>query len=217
LLVGTSLLARRSPVTLLLAPLLVGALLVRPGDVLSLLAGCALAIGAARGIQLPSSWRLSLAASLVLALAVVTGAGGLASHLALTVLPGAILVSHGARELPALAWRPLVALGRISYGLYLWHAPIVVIILPALATTLPMIAALAITIAASLLAAINSYRWIERPFLLARQKRPPLAKPPEGQVVLLEVGGVVGAAVVDGDKPLIGPIIEEVAVAPVLS
>jgi len=64
-----------------------------------------------------------------------------------------------------LRWRPLVALGTISYGLYLWHVPVLLFarhndLLPL--HTLPA-AALALVVAGAL--AAFSWRWVEQPAL----------------------------------------------------
>jgi peptidoglycan/LPS O-acetylase OafA/YrhL len=59
-----------------------------------------------------------------------------------------------------LSWRPVVSVGRVSYGLYLWH-PIVFLLIP--------VAGVAPTLALTFLVAYGSYRFIEAPFL--RRKR----------------------------------------------
>lgn len=64
----------------------------------------------------------------------------------------------GARAAAPLRWRPLVGLGAISYSLYLWHWPLIVL-LP-LFTALPMPAIVAL----SLLAAVASYATVETAF-----------------------------------------------------
>jgi peptidoglycan/LPS O-acetylase OafA/YrhL len=67
-----------------------------------------------------------------------------------------------------LAWRPLVYLGRISYGMYLWH----LVILGALVAWLPGQGAAIRTVELFTLTigvASLSYRYVERPFL--RRKR----------------------------------------------
>ena len=40
-------------------------------------------------------------------------------------MPGAIIVAWAAGHPQALAWRPLTGSGRISYGLYLYHYPLI--------------------------------------------------------------------------------------------
>ncbi len=62
----------------------------------------------------------------------------------------------------ALSWRPLGAVGLVSYGLYLWHWP-VYIVLDAERVGLDGWPLLAVRVAASALIAVASYRWLEQP------------------------------------------------------
>jgi peptidoglycan/LPS O-acetylase OafA/YrhL len=63
----------------------------------------------------------------------------------------------------ALAWRPLVGLGLISYSAYLWHQPLFALTKQALLSDLP--AGLAIVLCLATLAmAVLSWRFIEQPF-----------------------------------------------------
>jgi peptidoglycan/LPS O-acetylase OafA/YrhL len=64
-----------------------------------------------------------------------------------------------------LEWPPLVATGRISYGLYLWHHPISWIPSPFGTDFRGQLAAIVLRTALSFAAAIASYRLVERPFL----------------------------------------------------
>lgn len=66
-----------------------------------------------------------------------------------------IAATHAGRQNRLLASRPLVAIGVVSYSLYLWHWPIVV-----LGTTLPAW----LQVAGALLLAALNYRFIEQPF-----------------------------------------------------
>jgi len=68
-----------------------------------------------------------------------------------------------------LAWRPMTAIGRISYGLYLWHYPIYIVVRQHLAGR-PGFVVYPCELAAAFLAAALSYRFVERPFL-ARKRR----------------------------------------------
>jgi peptidoglycan/LPS O-acetylase OafA/YrhL len=74
----------------------------------------------------------------------------------------------------ALAREPLVGIGRISYGLYLWHFPIVyscgALIIDGTRPDLPR-AALAIGL--TFVAAIASFRWVERPMLRLKRRFEP--------------------------------------------
>jgi len=58
-----------------------------------------------------------------------------------------------------LAWKPLAALGAISYGFYLWHMPITI---AARSLDLPLYGPLSIILAIG--GAAISWRYIERPF-----------------------------------------------------
>jgi peptidoglycan/LPS O-acetylase OafA/YrhL len=71
-----------------------------------------------------------------------------------------VVVTRGERNLPTLllTLRPIVALGRISYGFYLWH--VLIVRGPGIEGRLPVIATFVLTLAASAV----SYSLIERPF-----------------------------------------------------
>ena len=60
-----------------------------------------------------------------------------------------------------LGWRPLRWIGVRSYGIYLWHWPIVVLLLPASSTFEPAWAALAVTL--TFLISALSWRYVEEP------------------------------------------------------
>ncbi len=62
----------------------------------------------------------------------------------------------------ALGWRPLCLLGIISYGLYLWHWP-VDIVLDGDRTGISGWALFALQTAVAIVIAVASYRWLERP------------------------------------------------------
>jgi len=63
----------------------------------------------------------------------------------------------------ALQWRPLVAIGLISYSLYLWHWPVLVF-LKHFTVRSPTTAELTAAVAASFVLAWLSWRFVERPF-----------------------------------------------------
>jgi peptidoglycan/LPS O-acetylase OafA/YrhL len=94
----------------------------------------------------PFPWPHAIAVSSVLSTVVVAGAATLA---------------------PMLSWRPLVRIGQISYGMYLWHAiPVGLFNDQTLAgNVFAMAAVVVMTISVSL----ASERWIEKPFRKARQ------------------------------------------------
>jgi peptidoglycan/LPS O-acetylase OafA/YrhL len=74
-------------------------------------------------------------------------------------------VLAAALQLPLrlLSWRPLVGVGRISYGIYLWHYPIATLVHARLVGAAPT--ALVLIVVLSLTVAMLSNRYIEQPFL----------------------------------------------------
>ena len=88
--------------------------------------------------------------------------GGFVLVSVLAVLLVAAAWLPGPRRLQsALSWAPLVALGKVSYGLYLWHYPIYLWLSPT-RTGLSGAALLVLRITVSLAAAIPSYLFVER-------------------------------------------------------
>ena len=90
--------------------------------------------------------------------------GGL---LALSVI-GAILVvaaSVPGRDGPLgwLSWSPLVALGRRSYSLYLWHWPAIVFVGPPLGLDWPAVPLAIARVAVALVLTEATFRWVETP------------------------------------------------------
>ncbi|AWB91007.1 acyltransferase family protein [Aeromicrobium chenweiae] len=151
-----------------------------------LLAGCLLAV--VLRSRRAATWWSSLGASR-------TGAIGLACLVLLVVLANvpaphpwltmfwrwpavslltagviAACVAGGRGMSAALGNRVLVAIGRMSYGLYLWHFPVFVTVDSTLGLTgvAPRLLALAITAAVVPL----SYRYVEQPFLRMKNRRP---------------------------------------------
>lgn len=134
----------------------------------SLLVGAALAASPARR----SSGRFALAGCGVLAGMVVFASdaspwmyrgGFLIAALAAATVVAAASQTAGAVA-AALAWRPLVALGRVSYGVYLWHWP-VYLALDETSVRGPVLQALRFALSFALAGA--SYVLIERPVLHA--------------------------------------------------
>jgi peptidoglycan/LPS O-acetylase OafA/YrhL len=81
---------------------------------------------------------------------------GLSSVLSAVVVAGAATVAR------PLSWRPLVRIGQISYGLYLWHAiPVGLFNDRTLAGD---VVAMAAVVAITFALALASERWVERPF-----------------------------------------------------
>jgi peptidoglycan/LPS O-acetylase OafA/YrhL len=64
-----------------------------------------------------------------------------------------------------LGWRPLAALGAISYGLYLWHVPLLLTLREAGLLPAALVPRGMVVLAASVVAAAASWRWIERPWI----------------------------------------------------
>ncbi|MDR4994574.1 acyltransferase family protein [Bacillus altitudinis] len=62
-----------------------------------------------------------------------------------------------------LSYQPLVWLGKRSYGIYLWHYPIIVLTTPVIEIGQPSMGRVALQIIAILLIAEASYRFIEQP------------------------------------------------------
>lgn len=144
--------------------------LLVPGDVLAhfrpdvradaVLWGCLIALVP---IAVP---RWAAAASLV-ALFVVSFTFLWPYAIGLSSVLSAVFIAGSATLAPALSARPLVRIGQISYGMYLWHAiPVGLLNDQTLAgNVLAMAAVVVITIALALV----SERWIEKPFRKPRQ------------------------------------------------
>jgi len=95
--------------------------------------------------------------------------GGLALHAAASAVIVVALAADGATPLQrALSARPLQWLGRLSYGVYLWHWPILRLGRPRLGGWPPLAVELFV-VAASLLAAAVSYHLVEQP--IRRERR----------------------------------------------
>lgn len=85
-------------------------------------------------------------------------------------LVAAVLIAgleHPAPVQDALSIRPLVSIGKISYGMYLWHFPLIVWLLR-YASLSPGVL-LAVTLALTLLASTASYLLVERPIRVDRR------------------------------------------------
>lgn len=142
----------------------------------ALLIGSALALAFSLGLVRPGrAARLAgvAGAAALVALALlytdeVNGWRGMADGGYTLVAAAAACVVMGALSgwrLPA--WRPLVHIGRISYGLYLYHYPIERVLQDRLGSG-P--ACLALTLLLTFSVAIVSYRFLERPFLRLKRR-----------------------------------------------
>lgn len=100
----------------------------------------------------------------------------------------AIMAILGSTAPRALGGRPMVAVGLLSYSLYLWHWPVFVLFrwTVGLHTLKHQLAALVIAIAL----AIFSYLLVEKPLRMS----PLLVRWPRGRVVAVAVAGVLVAA-----------------------
>lgn len=116
-----------------------------------------------------------------------------AAVIASVTAPGADLLATG------LSWGPLRRLGTISYGAYLWHWPLYVVLTPA-RTGLSLYPLTAVRILATLAVAELSYRWIETP--LRYRIRWPIPLAPIGTAVLvgLVVVSTLGAVPTDAQR-----------------
>ena len=90
--------------------------------------------------------------------------------IAVAVVIAQVVMVPGAMVPSMLSSRPLVSLGRISYSLYLWHWPLLLVITEP-RTGLTGISLFIARVAASLAAACLSYFAIERRFITARARR----------------------------------------------
>jgi Predicted acyltransferases len=149
-----------------------------PGDVYylstvtradSILVGCALACAPRAWLDVAATGR-RVALALVAVLVAWTWVRWEALSLGLVVadLAGIMLVAGAVTTSSRiLGWRPLVALGRISYGLYLWHA---LILLELRALGVDPLATSIATVGGGVVVAWASYRWLESPFLRLKSR-----------------------------------------------
>jgi peptidoglycan/LPS O-acetylase OafA/YrhL len=84
----------------------------------------------------------------------------------------AIVAAAAAFGHRALQWRPLVALGTISYGVYLWNVPLLLALRAGGALPLQPLLALPLVLAAAMAVAALSWLYVERPALAWAHRRP---------------------------------------------
>ena len=148
----------------------------------ALLTGSALGLVAVRGLLFrPPVWLVVVSVALLvanLAALPIPPTYGLLTP----ILPTAVLVALSATSgIPVLAIAPLVAVGRNSYGLYVWHFPIIRIAQPRLLRHgVPLVVDKALLLVLIFAVAIGSYAFIERRFLRMRHRwrRPATAREP---------------------------------------
>lgn len=194
-----------------------------PARLAEILAGAVLAVLLAAGVQVPARARHAAvpALALIVGLCLVLPSGsGLAYRGALplfavmsTVLVASLQVPGPLRT--ALGWRPFVAMGRVSYGLYLFHWPVFVL-LRERGHDLTRPADLALALAITTCVTLASYRLVEMPVRRARWV--PLST--LRLAVAASVPVVVAAALM---APAVAPVVavsgfaDEVALVPVES
>lgn len=138
----------------------------------ALLYGCAAAMAVRLGWR-PPRWMIAVAAAAIAAHVAIPG-GSLAVMTSGTLgLAGGVLVAGldttaERRVRAALSLRPLVRVGVLSYGIYLWHLPLMFVVdevgLPRWPWSL-------VAAALSVLAAWASYRWVEMPLRVLARRR----------------------------------------------
>ena len=99
---------------------------------------------------------------------------------------GAMTGNHDALVRHFLRWSPVEYLGRISYGVYLWHLPIAL----AITTQLPnqSLRAFALTCVLTVSIAAASYHWVERPILNRWRFTPP--RPTRAEATIARMTGI---------------------------
>jgi peptidoglycan/LPS O-acetylase OafA/YrhL len=87
-------------------------------------------------------------------------------------LIAAVVLAARSRLARILAYAPLVWLGRRSYGIYLWHFPLIGLATPVHGYTgVTLLASRAAACSATVGVSAVSYRWLERPVILAVRAR----------------------------------------------
>jgi len=117
--------------------------------------------------------------------------GFLAVEVATAVMIGLALMPGALASL--LVRRDMRWLGTRSYGIYLWHWPIVVLVRPGTAADWPAVPAAIAIVGGGLALGALSYRYVERPFLV----RKPMAVPRQRALrvaLLAVVAAVLGVA-----------------------
>jgi peptidoglycan/LPS O-acetylase OafA/YrhL len=133
--------------------------------------GCLVAVAfSRRPIEVPGPVMAALAATIPIALWMTDQRFMAAVGFAVTAFAAAGMVAGAAsgRGERVLGWRPLAYVGLISYGLYLWHRPLMRIFTDSGLGGVPW--AVALMFAISLGLAFLSRRFIEDPFLMLKDR-----------------------------------------------
>jgi peptidoglycan/LPS O-acetylase OafA/YrhL len=143
----------------------------------AILVGAAVALITAGQIRQPPRW-LTYGSWAVLAALLVAAPVGhlmLTAGFSLVAIASAVIAADAAagRSFAARALRikPLITVGAVSYGLYLWHFPIIKLLEPPLSEHLPHALAVVVVVVLFTAAALLSYFLVERPALELRRSR----------------------------------------------
>ncbi|HEX8498885.1 MAG TPA: acyltransferase family protein, partial [Actinomycetales bacterium] len=155
------------------------------GRVQQLLVGAVLALLLGRAAAVPSGTLRAVRVGVPVCLVVVGAAlvvasdsaptyyrgGALAFAVVVALVVAGIELDPAGPAARALSWAPAAALGRVSYGVYLWHWPVLVLM------PVPQndFLASALRVAVTLALSAASYRYVERPVMLGRVPRLGLA------------------------------------------
>lgn len=146
----------------------------------ALMLGCALAVVATAGRLPRAAWAAYPALAIVAIAVLITWPGPapagrafgfLAVALATAAVIWSICAGRGSVD-RLLSTTPLVWIGKISYGLYLWHFIVVWIATPAVAG-FPWPVRVAVMTVASFAVALASWRYVERPLQRWRKRGVP--------------------------------------------
>lgn len=89
--------------------------------------------------------------------------GGMLLASLLTALLLAVLIHPASKISSLMTFKPLTWIGERSYGIYLWHYPVILLTSPQISTTETRILTIAVQLALTLVLAALSYKYIEDP------------------------------------------------------
>ncbi|MGI9196726.1 MAG: acyltransferase family protein [Candidatus Nanopelagicales bacterium] len=178
-----------------------------------LLVGCLLALAVHRGLQMPRSLRGTAwipLALMVVMMATVSDMGSFyyrGGSLIFCLLAAWLLLALGAGvpgggPTALFSWRPLVWIGLLSYGIYLWHWPLILWLTPT-TTGLHGLPLAGLRLTATVGIAAASYYAIERPIRRGRLGSWELT--PRRLAVIVPTAMVVMAAVIVGSTARAAP------------